>query len=195
VTQAGLLWHGDSAAAGDPAAFDLLEFRHALGRFSTGVTVITTRAPSGKREGLTANSFGAVSLDPPLVLWTLRRDALSLPSFRDSRHFAVNVLAAHQRPLSNHFARPAADKFAGQTWDTGLGGCPTLPDGLALFECCTERTIEAGDHVIFIGRVARFRWRLGEPLVFSCGHYCRANALPEHPRTDRAPSDFADLML
>jgi 3-hydroxy-9,10-secoandrosta-1,3,5(10)-triene-9,17-dione monooxygenase reductase component len=182
-------------AAADPSAFDLRQFRHALGRFATGITVITTTTPGGKREGLTANSFGAVSLDPPLVLWSLRQDAMSLPSFRRSRFFAVNVLASHQRAISNRFARPAADKFEEVEWRPGLGGCPTFPGCLALFECRLERTIEAGDHVVFIGRVERFEWRAGDPLVFSCGHYCLTAALPEEPRVDIAPSDFADLML
>jgi flavin reductase (DIM6/NTAB) family NADH-FMN oxidoreductase RutF len=176
-------------------AFDLRQFRHALGRFATGITVITTTTPDGKREGLTANSFGAVSLDPPLVLWSLRQDAMSLPSFRQGPYFAVNVLASHQRGLSNHFARPAPDKFEKVRWHPGLGGCPTLSECLALFECRMERTIEAGDHVVFIGRVERFEWRAGDPLVFSCGHYCLTATLPEHPRADIAPSDFADLML
>jgi flavin reductase (DIM6/NTAB) family NADH-FMN oxidoreductase RutF len=181
--------------AGGRKDFDLRQFRHALGRFATGITVITTRTAGGKCEGLTANSFGAVSLDPPLVLWSLRQDAMSLPSFRESRHFAVNVLASHQRGLSNHFARPAPDKFEEVDWKPGLAGCPTLPDCLALFECSAERTVEAGDHVVFIGRVQQFRWRAGEPLVFSCGHYCLTAVLPEDPRADIAPSDFADLML
>jgi flavin reductase (DIM6/NTAB) family NADH-FMN oxidoreductase RutF len=183
------------AVADGQEGFDVREFRHALGRFATGITVITTRTAEGKCEGLTANSFGAVSLDPPLVLWSLRRDAMSLPSFRESRHFAVNILAAHQRGISNHFARPAADKFERIKCPPGLGGCPTLPDCLALFECCRERVIEAGDHVVFIGRVERFTWRAGDPLVFSCGRYCLTATLPEHPRADIAPSDFADLML
>ena len=182
-------------AAADPGAFDLRQFRHALGRFATGITVITTTTPGGKREGLTANSFGAVSLDPPLVLWSLRRDAMSLPSFRRSRFFAVNVLAAHQRAVSNRFARPAADKFEEVEWRPGLGGCPTFPGCLALFECRLERSFEAGDHVVFIGRVERFEWRAGEPLVFSCGRYCLTAMLPEEARADIAPSDFADLML
>lgn len=186
---------GTPTAADDAPALDLRQFRHALGRFATGITVITTSTPDGKREGLTANSFGAVSLEPPLVLWSLRQDAMSLPSFRQGRYFAVNVLASHQRSLSNHFARPAPDKFEKVRWRPGLGDCPTLPDCLALFECRTERTIEAGDHVLFIGRVERFEWRAGDPLVFSCGHYCLTATLPEHPRADIAPSDFADLML
>jgi flavin reductase (DIM6/NTAB) family NADH-FMN oxidoreductase RutF len=182
-------------AAEDRRDFDLRQFRHALGRFATGITVITTRTPAGKCEGLTANSFGAVSLDPPLVLWCLRQDAMSLPSFRQSPYFSVNVLAAHQRRNSNQFARPAEDKFEDVEWQPGLGSCPTLADCLALFECRTERTFEAGDHVVFIGRVERFVWRTGDPLVFSCGHYCLTATMPEHPRADIAPSDFADLML
>jgi flavin reductase (DIM6/NTAB) family NADH-FMN oxidoreductase RutF len=189
---------GRTAAPDAPEAqggFDLRQFRHALGRFATGITVITTTTADGKCEGLTANSFGAVSLEPPLVLWSLRQDAMSLRSFRESRHFAVNVLASHQRAISNHFARPAADKFEKVKWRPGLGGCPALADCLALFECRRERMIEAGDHVVFIGRVERFSWRAGDPLVFSCGHYCLTATLPEHPRADIAPSDFADLML
>jgi flavin reductase (DIM6/NTAB) family NADH-FMN oxidoreductase RutF len=175
--------------------FDQRELRHALGRFATGVAIVTTIAPGGKREGLTANSFGALSLDPPLVLWSLSREANSLQSFKESPYFAVSVLAAHQRDLSNRFARPAADKFEGIDCPAGLGGCPIIEGCLALFECRLERTVEVGDHVVLIGRIERFGWRHGDPLVFSCGHYGVAAALPDDPRTDIAPSDFADLML
>jgi flavin reductase (DIM6/NTAB) family NADH-FMN oxidoreductase RutF len=177
------------------AEFDQRELRHALGRFATGVAIVTTIAPDGKREGVTANSFGALSLDPPLVLWSLSREAMSLQSFKVSPYFAVNVLAAHQRDLSNRFARPASDKFEGIDCPPCLGGCPTIPGCLALFECRLERTVEGGDHVVLIGRIERFSWRHGDPLVFSCGHYCLTATLPEHPRADIAPSDFADLML
>jgi flavin reductase (DIM6/NTAB) family NADH-FMN oxidoreductase RutF len=175
--------------------FDQRELRHALGRFATGVAIVTTRTPGGKREGLTANSFGALSLDPPLVLWSLSREAMSLQSFQESPYFAVSVLASHQRDLSNRFGRSAPDKFEGIDCPPGLGGCPTIPGCLALFECRRERTIEGGDHVVLIGRVERFRWRHGDPLVFACGHYGIAAALPDDPRADIAPSDFADLML
>ena len=177
------------------AGFDLRELRHALGRFATGITVVTTLAPGHKREGLTANSFAALSLEPPLVLWSLNRKAMSLASFERSQHFAVNVLAADQRHVSNHFAQPRADKFAGIAWQTGLAGCPTLPNCLALFECRLERTVPGGDHVLFIGRVERFRWRAGDPLVFSCGQYCIAAALPDDLEGEPAPSDFSDLLL
>ena len=147
---------------------DQRHLRHALGRFATGVTVITTRT----LEGLTANSFSAVSLDPPLVLWSLRRNASSLSSFQGSGYFAVNVLGAHQCDLSRRFATPAADKFAGLTFSAGLGGCPLFEDTLASFECSTEHTVVGGDHIIFIGRVHRATYRDGEPLIFSAGQYC-----------------------
>jgi flavin reductase (DIM6/NTAB) family NADH-FMN oxidoreductase RutF len=177
------------------AGFDQRELRHALGRFATGVAIVTTITPGGKREGLTANSFGALSLDPPLVLWSLSREAMSLQSFQESPYFAVSVLAAHQRDLSNRFGRPGADKFDSIDCPPGLGGCPTIPGCLALFECRLEHTVEGGDHVVLIGRVERFSWRRGDPLVFSCGHYGITAALPDDPRADVAPSDFADLML
>ncbi len=156
---------------------DQRHLRHALGRFATGVTVITTRTLAGKLEGLTANSFSAVSLDPPLVLWSLRRNAPSLQSFLDSGYFAVNVLAANQCDVSRHFATPAPDKFAAIPYTVGLGGCPLLEDTLAGFECSTEHTVVGGDHIIFIGRVHRATYRDGEPLIFSAGQYCTHSLL------------------
>lgn len=145
--------------------------RTALGRFATGVTVITTCDRQGGREGLTANSFGAVSLDPPLVHWNLQRSAGSLPRFLAAEHFAVNVLAASQQALSQHFARGSADKFHGIRFHAGVGGCPLLPDSLATIECRTVRKLEAGDHVLFIGEVLRFAEQEGRPLIFSGGEY------------------------
>lgn len=161
----------------DQDVIDQRHLRHALGRFATGVTVITTRTPDGKLEGLTANSFSAVSLDPPLVLWSLRRNAPSLQSFLDSGYFAVNVLASNQSDLSRHFATPAKDKFVACSYRPGLGGCPLLPDTLAGFECSTEHTVIGGDHLIFIGRVRRAAYREGEPLIFSAGQYCTPSLL------------------
>jgi flavin reductase (DIM6/NTAB) family NADH-FMN oxidoreductase RutF len=163
----------------DQDVIDQRHLRHALGRFATGVTVITTRTGEGKIEGLTANSFSAVSLDPPLVLWSLRRNAASLPSFSNSGYFAVNVLAANQSDLSRHFATPSKDRFAGVPHALGLGGCPLLPDCLASFECSTEHTVTGGDHMIFIGRVLRATYRDGEPLIFSAGKYCTHSLLAE----------------
>ncbi len=151
--------------------------RSALGRFATGITVITTRSPEGKTEGLTVNSFSSLSLDPPMVLWSLRKSSPCLTSFARSQHFAVNILTEDQGHLSRHFATPAADKFAGVDHDGGLGGCPILPESLAHFECRTDQQIEAGDHIIFIGLVERFVFRDGDPLIYSAGRYCRPAAI------------------
>lgn len=155
----------------EPADAEGRTLRRALGRFATGVTVVTTRTAEGRLEGLTANSFSAVSLDPPLVLWSLRRAAPSLAGFRGSGHFVVNVLSRDQTDLSRHFATPHADKFTDLPWMPGLAGCPMLAESLAVFECRTESAIEGGDHLIFIGRVVRAHHREGDPLVFAGGRY------------------------
>jgi flavin reductase (DIM6/NTAB) family NADH-FMN oxidoreductase RutF len=151
---------------------DPRQLRNALGRFATGVTVITTQTPGGKLEGLTANSFSALSLDPPLVLWSIRLSAPSLPGFLAASGFAVNVLASEQRKLAAHFAAAALDKFADIPFSIGERGSPVLPGSLAVFECRTENTIEGGDHLIFIGRVVGASYCDGEPLVFSSGEFC-----------------------
>lgn len=151
---------------------DPRELRDALGRFATGVTVITTRTDGGKIEGMTANSFSALSLDPPLVLWSIRNEAPSLPSFLESGRFAINVLSCDQKEVSGHFATPQAEKFDGLDFRIGEGGCPVFEDSLAIFECETEKTVEGGDHLIFIGRVVHVAHRDGEPLLFNAGKYC-----------------------
>ena len=151
--------------------FDSRQLRNALGRFPTGVTVITTCSPEGKHEGLTANSFAALSLDPPLVLWSMALRAQSLPSFRAAGQFAISVLAAGQTELSHHFATPRADKFAGVAMPDGIGGCKLVPGALAVFECTTEQALDIGDHVLFIGRVRRFGYADGAPLAFNAGQY------------------------
>lgn len=165
---------------------DSRQLRNALGRFPTGVTVITTAGVDGKREGLTANSFSALSLDPPLVLWSIVRKSASLPGFLASGHFAINVLASDQSHLSHRFATPSDDKFGGLEVQQGFGGSPLLPGVLASFECQTESTLEGGDHLLFVGRVHRIRYRDGEPLIFNVGKY--ATALPL--RTGSAESDL-----
>lgn len=168
---------------------DQRALRDALGCFATGVTIITTRTPEGRLEGLTANSFASVSLTPPLVLWSLDLSAASLEGFKTATHFAVSVLARHQRAIAHHFATTSADKFDGINWTAGLGGSPVLGDHLASFECRTERQIEGGDHIIFLGRVLRFSQRSGSPLVFSGGHYQTTQALPDMDN-DHAAEDF-----
>jgi flavin reductase (DIM6/NTAB) family NADH-FMN oxidoreductase RutF len=149
------------------------EFRRALGSFATGVTIVTSRDPAGEPLGLTANSFNSVSLDPPLVLFSLHRNAYSLKSFEESGFFAINILSDRQRHLSEAFARSLTDKWrdvAYEVWDTGA---PILSDALASFECLTHSTHDGGDHVIFVGRVQRLRASgEGHPLLYFRGGYC-----------------------
>ncbi len=145
--------------------------RTALGRFTTGVTIVTCLDADGRPIGLTANSFNSLSLDPPLVLWSLRASSLSLPAFRAAAHFAVNVLAENQVDLSRRFASSEPEKFAEGVWSPGLGGAPMLTGSAAIFEC--ERVDEraAGDHCLFIGQVRRLFEAPVPPLVFQSGHY------------------------
>jgi flavin reductase (DIM6/NTAB) family NADH-FMN oxidoreductase RutF len=153
------------------SALDERHLRTALGRFVTGVTVLTTRTAEGRLEGLTANSFSAVSLEPPLVLWSLKDTATSLPSFESAGHFAVNVLGAWQLALAQHFAKRNDDKFKNVVHAPGLGGCPLLFGALATFECSRESIAAGGDHVVFFGRIQRASYRDGEPLTFGAGKY------------------------
>ena len=160
-------------------SFDTVELRSALGRFATGVTIVTTRDACGEPIGLTANSFNSVSLDPPLILWSLARKSVNLAVFQNSAHFAINVLAADQRILSDRFARPVPDRFDSVRWHEGAGGAPVLDGTLASFECAAHRQMDGGDHVIFLGRVLNFRATAGEhdkePLVYYAGQYAKAD--------------------
>ena len=175
--------------------FDQRDFRRALGRFATGITVVTTTGDDGKPEGLTANSFSALSLDPPLVLWCLGKGATSLPIFRKCTHFAVNVLAADQRHLSHRFATPSADKFADIEWSQGIGGVPLLAGSLAQFECRNLCHHDGGDHLIFVGEVAGYRHSEGDPLLFNASKYAVAAPHPDDRGVPVVSSDFADLLL
>src|SRR5947209_4267207 len=122
-----------------PTTTDALSFRQSLGCFPTGVCLVSTITDGGKREGMTINSFSSVSLDPPLILWSIRNDARSADAFTGSRHFIVSVLAASQLELAQHFARAAADKFAQweNEFEADLGGCPRLRHSAATYECAT----------------------------------------------------------
>jgi flavin reductase (DIM6/NTAB) family NADH-FMN oxidoreductase RutF len=163
---------------------DARHLRHALGRFPTGVTVVTTRGPTGKLEGLTVNSFAALSLEPALVLWSLNHSSPSVAGFRASGHFAVNVLRATQADLSHRFAVRSDNKFDGIVFDAGLGGVPVLRDMLATFECETASIVEGGDHLLFVGRVRRIAYADGDPLIFNAGKYCTAQGLPAGTAVD-----------
>ncbi len=159
-------------------AFDPRILRRALGNFATGVTIVTAR-DGEDMVGVTANSFSSVSLDPPLVLWSIDKRSGSLPVFRRATHFAVNVLAMDQIELSNRYARPHEDRYAGVSWRTGEGGCILLDGTSANFQCEKVEILEGGDHWILIGRVRAFEDRGTAPLLYHQGSY--AMALP-HPR-------------
>ena len=154
-------------------AFDSRNLRNALGSFATGVCVITTSGPDGKREGLTVNSFSSVSLMPPMVLWCLSRRAASAPAFLEAAFFAVNVLAEDQQDLSVRFARPATDKYRGieHLVSDGLGGAPLLEGAAARFECRNQFQNYGGDHLILIGLVERFEYWDRAPLLYHRGSY------------------------
>lgn len=162
--------HAEAATCTDTTA-DATAMRVALGRFATGVTIVSCRDAHGAPVGLTANSFNALSLDPPLVLWSLRRSSANLAAFEGAAHFAINVLAEAQVELSRRFARPGSDRFAEGPWSDGCGGAPVLGGCAATFECETVSQQSAGDHVLFIGRVLRMTESAVPPLVFHGGHY------------------------
>ena len=147
------------------------ELRQALGRFVTGVTIVTCRDENGQAVGLTANSFNALSLDPPLVLWSLRQASSTITAFTGASHFAINVLAADQVDLSRCFARPSSAKFDEGEWTDGQGGAPLLAGCVAVFECRRRSHHAAGDHVLFIGEVERIGGSADTPLVYHAGHY------------------------
>jgi flavin reductase (DIM6/NTAB) family NADH-FMN oxidoreductase RutF len=166
--------------------------RYALGRFVTGVTVITIRTREGALHGMTVNSFSGLSLDPPLVLWSIRNNATAFKAFtRESDWFAVNVLGAHQREVSHHFAVSAADKFVDYECDFGLGGCPLIRGSIARFECRVENIVPGGDHVILIGKVEQAGFRSGEPLLFHAGVYCMLKPIE---RISPLMPDIAELV-
>jgi flavin reductase (DIM6/NTAB) family NADH-FMN oxidoreductase RutF len=154
----------------DPSK-DLRSYRNALGCFATGITVVTTLRDSGEPVGLTANSFTSVSLEPPLVLWSLARKSPSLGVFESCRRYAINVLSSHQAGHSKRFATPRPDKFAGLDWQLSDEGVPLL-DGVTLqLVCENHQRIEAGDHIIFLARVLRYEMRASDPLIYCRGSY------------------------
>ncbi|MES2785471.1 MAG: flavin reductase family protein [Pseudomonadota bacterium] len=155
-----------------PPSFSSKEFRTALGTFATGVTIVTTRSAQGETVGLTANSFNSVSLDPPLVLWSLSQAAASLAHFRAGSHYAIHVLAADQKPLAERFALKGGDRWTGVSFTEGMGGAPLLSGACATFECFNRSRYDEGDHVIFVGEVERCSLRPGaSPLLYHGGRY------------------------
>jgi 3-hydroxy-9,10-secoandrosta-1,3,5(10)-triene-9,17-dione monooxygenase reductase component len=163
------------------STIDPRAFRDALGEFPTGVTIVTTRDGNGQPIGVTASSFNSVSLDPPLVLWSIARTARSHDIFTDNGYFAIHVLEASQTSLSDRFARAGENKFADLDCVDGFGAVPLLPDCRARFQCRLENCYDGGDHSIMVGRVLAFD-RPGtainapSPLIFYRGQYASLGA-------------------
>lgn len=172
-------------------AIDPKAFRRALGNFATGVTIITATAPDGTTVGVTASSFNSLSMDPPLILWSSIKGNPSCAVFEKATHFAVNILAADQMDMSNHFARQQEDKFAGVDWEPGIGGAPIFPNCAGRFQCETYAKLDGGDHWIFVGRVLAFDDLGRPPLCFHRGSYAMVF---DHPGIEPdAPATTHDL--
>jgi flavin reductase (DIM6/NTAB) family NADH-FMN oxidoreductase RutF/DNA-binding MarR family transcriptional regulator len=165
-------------AAVKEAGFDPREFRNALGQFATGVTVVTAPDGEGGYVGTTASSFNSVSVDPPLILWSIDNGARSLPAYEQAEHFVVNILAADQVTLSNHFARQQPDKFVDVDFDLNAQGVPALRDCSAWFHCKTRYMYEGGDHTIIVGEVLQYDNNHRDGLLFHQGRYSVSDAHP-----------------
>ncbi|MEM7207172.1 MAG: flavin reductase family protein [Pseudomonadota bacterium] len=162
---------------------DPIELRRALGAFMTGVTVVTTIDSQGAPTGFTANSFTSVSLDEPLVLFCLACKSMNREIYLNAGKFAINILAEDQQQISWTFASPKVeDRFSGVGWNSAETGSPILDGSAAWFDCVLHETVEAGDHVIVIGRVLAFDSSSANPLGFWKGNY--VSALLEHKATD-----------
>jgi flavin reductase (DIM6/NTAB) family NADH-FMN oxidoreductase RutF len=167
----------DEAAIDDPdaaaaASVAPRQLRAALGLFATGVTIVTTLTAEGVPLGMTVNSFNSVSLEPPLVLWSLGLRSGSLPAFRQAQRYVIHVLGADQRALAERFAQRGVDRFASTDWAPGLGDMPVLAGAAAVFECRARSSYDEGDHVILVGQVERCSSRHGaHPLIFHGGRF------------------------
>ena len=152
--------------------FDSRELRNALGRFATGVCLITAEDKKGIARAMTANSFSSVSLDPPLVLWSLQNNSEVFDAFASPRYFAISILSDEQQEHSNQYAKKGDHRLAPEHFTVGRFGAPIIADALVSFECEREATHEGGDHLIIVGRVLDMRQREdGNPLLFYRGGY------------------------
>jgi flavin reductase (DIM6/NTAB) family NADH-FMN oxidoreductase RutF len=171
---------------------DTRRFRDALGQFPTGVTIITTVTAGGDRLGMTISSFNSLSLDPPLVLFSIWHKANSFAAWQQAERYAINVLNENQEELSNKFAYPKGEKWTGQTVLTGKTGVPLLPNAVIAFECEAYGRHEGGDHEIFVGRVVELhenQAKRGHPLVFFGGQYRRLGSVEAN-----APADIVNFL-
>lgn len=151
--------------------FDSSYFRLALSQFATGVTVITTRQADGSYLGVTANSFNSLSLEPPLVLWSLANQASSMPIFRGNSHYVINVLSADQAHLATQFSKRMENRFEGVDFTLSRTGQPVLKGVTAWFECHNRSRYPEGDHVIFVGEVEHCETDPKAALLFHAGRF------------------------
>lgn len=153
-------------------SLDQRAFRDALGQFPTGVTVITADPAGYSPFGVTANSFASVSLDPPLVLWSLQKNSDTFDAFEAATHFAINVLGDQQQALSNQYAKKNNHDLEADHYSTGESGMPLLHDAVVSFECEIDACHDGGDHIIMVGKVvAMTEGSATKPLVFHSGQY------------------------
>lgn len=151
------------------------EFRAALGRFASGVTVVTTKDSSGRLHGITVSAFCSVSLEPPLVLVCIENKTGSHYAFEESNSFVVNILREDQQHISDQFASYLSDKFAGIKYYSGIDELPVLEDVLANLECRLVNSHDNGDHTIYVGEIEKVNIRDGKPLVYWHGNYRKLN--------------------
>jgi flavin reductase (DIM6/NTAB) family NADH-FMN oxidoreductase RutF len=157
-------------------------FRRTLGRFASGVTIVTGRMPTGEAAGLTVSAFSSLSLDPPLVLVCIDRGTRCLPAFIEGSHFAVNILAEDQRHLAERFARTVGNRFDGIEVLSGETGCPLFPKCVAWLECQRSEVVEGGDHFIITGRPLHVECQSSpRPLLHFSGTYRRLDPPPQSP--------------
>jgi flavin reductase (DIM6/NTAB) family NADH-FMN oxidoreductase RutF len=160
-----------SPAKAAPRPFSSTQFRAALGTFATGVTIVTARDAAGLPVGITANSFASVSLDPPLVLWSLGNAANSLPIFSGNSHYVINVLSAEQAHLAQRFSKRSENPFEGVDYVLSRTGQPILTGVSAWFECHNRSRYPEGDHVIFVGEVEECAFDPQASLIFHAGQF------------------------
>jgi flavin reductase (DIM6/NTAB) family NADH-FMN oxidoreductase RutF len=147
------------------------EFKASLGRFASGVTVVTTKDNDGNLHGLTVSAFSSVSMNPPLILICIHKNTGSYSSFEESKAFVVNILEESQQNISNHFASHLDDKFSGQNYELNENGLPILADCLVNLECSLKNSYYGGDHTIFVGQIEKAKIADGKPLIYWLGKY------------------------
>jgi flavin reductase (DIM6/NTAB) family NADH-FMN oxidoreductase RutF len=162
-----------------PSPLTERQFRDVLGQFATGVTIITARTRHETFVGFTANSFNSVSLEPPLVVWSLALRSRSLAVFQGAERYVVNVLAHDQIELARRFSRPHADRFDGVPFHLGAAAAPRIEGCVAWLECRHHALHPAGDHMLFIGQVDACAHQNVAPLVWHGGRFHLSRVHPD----------------